>query len=144
MKTTKKVLAAALALLLCLVFISGCGTAGAAKNALVGQWRAISDEDVTEMFGAGLEFKKDGKVAINLDFAGLAGVAGAEVNQKELDDALNALGGLVNLKYKVKNDHTLEIEISALFGLASEKHEMEFRIEGDRLYLDGAVYQRVK
>ena len=134
----KKILILALSLILVLS-VAACGGGNAG---LVGTWKLVDTETETE-YGMGLEFKKDGTMSYGLT-DDMFSEAGSDVSTEEWSDALESLSGLMEIKYKVKSDTEIEIEVSAFMGLASEKGTVEYSLNGDTLVFDGATYTRVK
>ncbi len=132
----KKWIALLLAALLMLSLV-GCG---GGKNGLVGKWQIVDAETATE-YGLGIEFTKDGELHYGLTADVLAGLTEEEVSDEDLEAAL---GALMTIKYKVKSDTEMEITISAMLGLAKETATVEYKLDGDTLFFDGATYTRVK
>ena len=133
----KKLLAILMAALMVLTLTS-CG-GGAMKKAIVGTWELVDTETETE-YGLGIEFTKDGKVRYGLTEEVLEGLTDGE----DVDDAMAGLDMLMTVKYKIISDTEMELTASALFGLAKESDTVEYRLDGDTLFFDGATYQRAK
>ena len=129
MKHTR-LLALVLALVL-IVSLTACG--GGNKKAIVGSWELTDGDGAT--YGMGVVFNKDGTMTYGLDLGGTGGDEWAE--------AMEGLKGLLEVKYKIKSDTVMEVEASALFGLAKEKADVEYSLNGDSLYFDGSTYTRV-
>ena len=136
---TKKLTALALVLMLLLAF-TGCG---GNKQALVGTWQLADTESDAE-YGVGLEFKKDGTMTYGITADMLSQLGDAEMTQSEWDDAMEGMGYLMKIEYKVKSDTEMEIKVSAMMGLASEKTTVPYSLSGDTLTFDGSTYTRVK
>ncbi len=126
----KRLMALALSLVLILV-VTACG---GNKKAIVGTWELTDGESTT--YGVALQFNKDGTLSY--------GLGGSGTETAEFVDAMKELEGLLEVKYKVINDTTMEVTASALFGLTKETAEMEYSLDGDTLVFDGATYARVK
>ncbi len=134
----KKALAVLLVLILAFSF-AACGNP--AQRAVVGTWELV-DKETEATYGFGLEFKKDGTMSYGLTEELVASMG--EMSEKEAEEALEGMGYIMEIKYKVKSDSVMEITVSALMGLAKEKADVEYSLNGDTLVFDGATYQRVK
>lgn len=124
----KKLLAVVLIVVMALSLVA-CGGGGG----IVGTWKlAEGQEDEMELFGAAIEFAKNGKVNIVVD--GL---------DNEYKEYVEGLYSLVTIKYEVKGN-TLELEYS-FFGVAGEKETFEFeQVDANTIKIDGQAYTRVK
>lgn len=130
------------ALILSMIFcLTACG--GSAKKELVGTWHIVDEETATE-YGIGIEFTKDGKLRYGLTEDMFRGLTNEEMSDKEWEEAMEGLDMLMSIEYDVKSDTEMEITVSAMFGLAKESAVIPYRLEGDTLTFDGAVYTRVK
>ena len=69
---------------------------------------------------------------------------GLKMSDKEWDEAMEGLDMLMSIEYDVKSDTEMKITVSAMFGLAKESTTIPYKLEGDTLTFDGAVYTRVK
>ena len=136
----KKVLIAALILSLVLC-LTACG--GSNKKDIVGTWHIVDEEAATE-YGIGIEFTKDGKLRYGLTEDMFRNLADEEMSDKEWDEAMEGLDMLMSIEYDVKSDTEMKITVSAMFGLAKESTTIPYKLEGDTLTFDGAVYTRVK
>ncbi|NLC79263.1 MAG: hypothetical protein GX683_06020 [Ruminococcaceae bacterium] len=134
----KKALSVILILVLALSF-AACGNP--AQKAIVGAWELV-DTETEATYGFGLEFKKDGTMSYGLTEELVASLG--ELSEEEAEEALEGMGYLMEITYKVKSDTVMEITVSALMGLAKEKTDVEYSLNGDTLVFDGATYQRVK
>jgi len=143
MKTTFKVYAVICVLLLSLCLLSSCGKGGSIQKQLVGVWEATNTES-SKTYGASLEFTKDGKLKMGVDLSALSDATGVDLSSKELNQTLDIIGSLYEVEYKIINDHTIEVKTKAFFGLATEKHEVEFSLDGDMLRFDDGIYKRSK
>jgi hypothetical protein len=123
-----------------LVLMSGCG-GGGNKSDIVGFWE-ITDENSAAAYGLGLEFRKDGTMYIGLSKENLAEFT--DMSEKEIEQALEGLGYLYKITYDIKSDTSMEITVSAMMGLAKEKTEVAYSLDGDTLVLDGVTYKRVE
>ncbi len=135
----KKVLAILLAVAL-IFTLAACG--GGTKGKLIGKWELVDTTDAeNSAYGLGIEFKKDGTLTYGLTEELLALSGSEDVNTDDYDEAL---GYLMKIEYKIKSDTQMEIKVSAMFGLASEKAMVDYSLDGDTLVFDGATYRRVK
>ena len=135
----KKALAILLALMMVLA-LTACG--GGNKNALVGTWKLVDEETEAE-YGLGIEFKKDGTLVYGLTEDMFSQMGSEDMSEDEWEEAMEGLSYLMNIEYKVKSDTEMEIKVSAMFGLASEKAMVPYSLNGDTLEFDGATYTRV-
>ena len=132
----------ALALILALLFtLTACG--GSNKKDIVGTWHIVDEETATE-YGIGIEFTKDGKLRYGLTEEMFRNLTDEEMSDKEWDEAMEGLDMLMSIEYDVKSDTEMNITVSAMFGLAKESTVIPYKLEGDTLTFDGAVYTRVK
>ncbi len=135
----KKILACIL-IAATLVFMIGCG-GGKNKSEIVGFWQ-ITDENADAAYGIGLEFRKDKTLYIGLSKENIAQFT--DMSEKDIERALEGLGYIYKITYNIKSDTVMEITVSAMMGLAKEKTEVTYSLDGDTLVFDGAVYKRVK
>ena len=135
----KKLIAIILVLALALS-LAACG--GGNKKAIVGAWQLV-DESAETTYGFGLEFKKDGTLVYGLTSDMMNQLSEDDMSEDEWEDALEGMSYLMKIEYKVKSDTEIEIKVSAMFGLASEKTMVPYSLEGDTLTFDGATYTRV-
>ncbi len=126
-------------ILVLLVVVLAVSALACGNNAIVGKW-ALADGDGGD-YGAGIEFTKDGKLQMNLNFGDGEALG---VSSAEWEEAMDALSMLAEIKYKVKNDSMIELEAGAFMGLGgTEKMEVEYSLNGDTLVFDGSTYKRV-
>ncbi|MDD3919744.1 MAG: hypothetical protein PHO41_01005 [Eubacteriales bacterium] len=135
----KRVLAIALVLVLALTF-TACG---GNKAAIVGAWE-LADTETEATYGFGLEFKKDGTMLYGITSELMSQMGGSDMSEEELEEAMEGMGMMMDIKYKIHNDTEMEVTVSAFFGLASEKTTVPYKLDGDTLEFDGATYKRVK
>jgi hypothetical protein len=123
-----------------LILMIGCGARKQQKR--YRRFWELTDESSAVSYGLGLEFRKDGTMYIGLSKENLAEFT--DMSEKEIEQALEGLGYLYKITYDIKDDTTMEITVSAMMGLAKEKNEITYSLNGDTLVLDGATYKRVE
>ncbi len=133
----KKLLALLLAVMMLFSLVACGGSEN--KNAIVGTWKLVDAETETE-YGLGIEFTKDGKLRYGLTEDVIEGLADGE----DADDVMAGLEMLMSIEYKIKSDTEMELTAKALFGLAKESDTVEYSLDGDTLFFDGATYIRAK
>ena len=136
----KKLLAITVALLM-VITLTACG--GGNEKKIIGMWQIVDTETETE-YGMGIEFTEDGKMRYGLTEDMFRNLADEEMSDKEWDEAMEGLDMLMSIEYDVKSDTEMKITVSAMFGLAKESTTIPYKLEGDTLTFDGAVYTRVK
>lgn len=129
-------------LLVLTLALSLCACGGGNKKAVVGTWRLV-DETTETTYGLGLEFKKDGTLVYGITSDMLSQLSDEQMSEKEWEESMEAMSYLMKIEYKIKSDTEMEIKVSALLGLASEKSIVPYSIDGDTLTFDGATYARV-
>ena len=133
----KKLLAFVLAALL-LLSLAACS--GGNEKDIVGMWQIVDADTATE-YGMGIEFTKDGLMHYGVTEDMLEDLGSSTEAWAE---AMEGLGYLMKIKYKIRSDTEMEITVSALMGLAKEKATVSYELDGDTLIFDGAVYKRVE
>ena len=132
----KKILA--MVLVLVMVFaLASCGGSKNEKN-IVGVWKLVDTETETE-YGLGIEFTKDGKLRYGLTEEVFEAIGGGDA-----EDVMDGLDLLMSIEYEIKSDTEMEITMKAFLGLAKEKTDVSYALNGDTLTFDGAEYTRVK
>ena len=128
----------AMVLVLVMVFaLASCGGNKNEKN-IVGVWKLVDTETETE-YGLGIEFTKDGKLRYGLTEEVFEAIGGGDA-----EDVMDGLDLLMSIEYEIKSDTEMEITMKAFLGLAKEKTEVSYALNGDTLTFDGAEYTRVK
>ena len=128
----------AMVLVLVMVFaLASCGGSKNEKN-IVGVWKLVDTETETE-YGLGIEFTKDGKLRYGLTEEVFEAIGGGDA-----EDVMDGLDLLMNFEYEIKSDTEMEITMKAFLGLAKEKTDVSYALNGDTLTFDGAEYTRVK
>ena len=128
----------AMVLVLVMVFaLASCGGSKNEKN-IVGVWKLVDTETETE-YGLGLEFTKDGKLRYGLTEEVFEAIGGGDA-----EDVMDGLDLLMSFEYEIKSDTEMEITMKAFLGLAKEKTDVSYALNGDTLTFDGAEYTRVK
>ena len=128
----------AMVLVLVMVFaLASCGGSKNEKN-IVGVWKLVDTETETE-YGLGLEFTKDGKLRYGLTEEVFEAIGGGDA-----EDVMDGLDLLMSFEYEIKSDTEMEITMKAFLGLAKEKTDVSYVLNGDTLTFDGAEYTRVK
>ena len=125
-------------LVLVMVFaLASCGGSKNEKN-IVGVWKLVDTETETE-YGLGIEFTKDGKLRYGLTEEVFEAIGGGDA-----EDVMDGLDLLMSFEYEIKSDTEMEITMKAFLGLAKEKTDVSYALNGDTLTFDGAEYTRVK
>ena len=125
-------------LVLVMVFaLASCGGSKNEKN-IVGVWKLVDTETETE-YGLGIEFTKDGKLRYGLTEEVFEAIGGGDA-----EDVMDGLDLLMSIEYEIKSDTEMEITMKAFLGLAKEKTDVSYALNGDTLTFDGAEYTRVK
>lgn len=132
-----------IAIILVLVLVLALTACGGNKKGIVGAWE-LTDTETETQYGFGLEFKKDGTMIYGLTSDMINQLSEGDMSEKEIDEALESMGMFMKIEYKIKSDTEMEIKVSALFGLASEKTTVPYKLSGDTLEFDGATYTRIK
>ena len=88
-----------------------------------------------------MRFTKDGKLRYGLTEDVLEGL---EVEENDMDDAMEGLEMLMTIEYEVLSENEMEVTASAFMGLASESATIAYSLDGDTLEFDGATYKRAK
>ena len=132
----KKILAIVLTLVM-LLSLASCGGSKNEKN-IVGVWKLVDTETETE-YGLGIEFTKDGKLRYGLTEEVFEAIGGGDA-----EDVMDGLDLLMSIEYEIKSDTEMEITMKAFLGLAKEKTDVSYALNGDTLTFDGAEYTRVK
>lgn len=128
----------AMVLVLVMVFaLASCGGSKNEKN-IVGVWKLVDTETETE-YGLGIEFTKDGKLRYDLTEEVFEAIGGGDA-----EDVMDGLDLLMSFEYEIKSDTEMEITMKAFLGLAKEKTDVSYALNGDTLTFDGAEYTRVK
>ena len=128
----------AMVLVLVMVFaLASCGGSKNEKN-IVGVWKLVDTETETE-YGLGIEFTKDGKLRYGLTEEVFEAIGGGDA-----EDVMDGLDLLMSIEYEIKSDTEMEITMKAFLGLAKEKTDVSYALNGDTLVFDGAEYSRVK
>jgi len=128
----------AMVLVLVMVFaLASCGGSKNEKN-IVGVWKLVDTETETE-YGLGIEFTKDGKLRY-----GLTEEVFEAIGSGDAEDVMDGLDLLMSFEYEIKSDTEMEITMKAFLGLAKEKTDVSYALNGDTLTFDGAEYTRVK
>jgi len=128
----------AMVLVLVMVFaLASCGGSKNEKN-IVGVWKLVDTETETE-YGLGIEFTKDGKLRYGLTEEVFEAIGGGDA-----EDVMDGLDLLMSFEYEIKSDTEMEITMKAFLGLAKEKTDVSYALNGDTLTFDGAEYTRVK
>lgn len=128
----------AMVLVLVMVFaLASCGGSKNEKN-IVGVWKLVDTETETE-YGLGIEFTKDGKLRYGLTEEVFEAIGGGDA-----EDVMDGLELLMSFEYEIKSDTEMEITMKAFLGLAKEKTDVSYALNGDSLTFDGAEYTRVK
>ena len=128
----------AMVLVLVMVFaLASCGGSKNEKN-IVGVWKLVDTETETE-YGLGIEFTKDGKLRYGLTEEIFEAIGGGDA-----EDVMDGLDLLMSIEYENKSDTEMEITMKAFLGLAKEKTDVSYALNGDTLTFDGAEYTRVK
>lgn len=128
----------AMVLVLVMVFaLASCGGSKNEKN-IVGIWKLVDTETETE-YGLGIEFTKDGKLRYGLTEEVFEAIGGGDA-----EDVMDGLDLLMSIEYEIKSDTEMEITMKAFLGLAKEKTDVSYALNGDTLTFDGAEYTRVK
>ena len=128
----------AMVLVLVMVFaLASCGGSKNEKN-IVGVWKLVDTETETE-YGLGIEFTKDGKLRYGLTEEVFETIGGGNA-----EDVMDGLDLLMSIEYEIKSDTEMEITMKAFLGLAKEKTDVSYALNGDTLTFDGAEYTRVK
>ena len=128
----------AMVLVLVMVFaLASCGGSKNEKN-IVGVWKLVDTETETE-YGLGIEFTKDGKLRYGLTEEVFEAIGGGDA-----EDVMDGLDLLMSIEYEIKSDTEMEITMKAFLGLAKEKTDISYALNGDTLTFDGAEYTRVK
>jgi len=128
----------AMVLVLVMVFaLASCGGNKNEKN-IVGVWKLVDTETETE-YGLGIEFTKDGKLRYGLTEEVFEAIGGGDA-----EDVMDGLDLLMSIEYEIKSDTEMEITMKAFLGLAKEKTDVSYALNGDTLTFDGAEYTRVK
>ena len=128
----------AMVLVLVMVFaLASCGGSKNEKN-IVGVWKLVDTETETE-YGLGIEFTKDGKLRYGLTEEVFEAIGGGAA-----EDVMDGLDLLMSFEYEIKSDTEMEITMKAFLGLAKEKTDVSYALNGDTLTFDGAEYTRVK
>ena len=128
----------AMVLVLVMVFaLASCGGSKNEKN-IVGVWKLVDTETETE-YGLGIEFTKDGKLRYGLTEEVFEAIGGGDA-----EDVMDGLDLLMSFEYEIKSDTEMEITMKAFLGLAKEKTDVSYALNGDTLTFDGAEYARVK
>ena len=128
----------AMVLVLGMVFaLASCGGSKNEKN-IVGVWKLVDTETETE-YGLGIEFTKDGKLRYGLTEEVFEAIGGGDA-----EDVMDGLDLLMSFEYEIKSDTEMEITMKAFLGLAKEKTDVSYALNGDTLTFDGAEYTRVK
>ena len=128
----------AMVLVLVMVFaLASCGGNKNEKN-IVGVWKLVDTETETE-YGLGIEFTKDGKLRY-----GLTEEVFEAIGDGDAEDVMDGLDLLMSFEYEIKSDTEMEITMKAFLGLAKEKTDVSYALNGDTLTFDGAEYTRVK
>ena len=128
----------AMVLVLVMVFaLASCGGSKNEKN-IVGVWKLVDTETETE-YGLGIEFTKDGKLRYGLTEEVFEAIGGGDT-----EDVMDGLDLLMSIEYEIKSDTEMEITMKAFLGLAKEKTDVSYALNGDTLTFDGAEYTRVK
>lgn len=134
----------ALAMILILVMVMSMAACGgsAIEKELIGMWKLVDTESEEETeYGLGIEFTKDGKLRYGLTEDVLEGL---EVEENDMDDAMEGLEMLMTIEYEVLSENEMEVTASAFMGLASESATIAYSLDGDTLEFDGATYKRAK
>lgn len=128
------------ALMLVLVMVFALASCGGSKNEkdIVGVWKLVDTETETE-YGLGIEFTKDGKLRYGLTEEVFEAIGGGDA-----EDVMDGLDLLMSIEYEIKSDTEMEITMKAFLGLAKEKTDVSYALNGDTLTFDGAEYTRVK
>ena len=128
----------AMVLVLVMVFaLASCGGSKNEKN-IIGVWKLVDTETETE-YGLGIEFTKDGKLRYGLTEEVFEAIGGGDA-----EDVMDGLDLLMSIEYEIKSDTEMEITMKAFLGLAKEKTDVSYALNGDTLTFDGAEYTRVK
>ena len=128
----------AMVLVLVMVFaLASCGGNKNEKN-IVGVWKLVDTETETE-YGLGIEFTKDGKLRYGLTEEVFEAIGGGDA-----EDVMDGLDLLMSIEYEIKSDTEMEITMKAFLGLAKEKTDVSYALNGDTLTFDGAEYTRVQ
>ena len=128
----------AMVLVLVMVFaLASCGGSKNEKN-IVGVWKLVDTETETE-YGLGIEFTKDGKLRYGLTEEVFEAIGGGDA-----EDVMDGLDLLMSFEYEIKSDTEMEITMKAFLGLAKEKTDVSYALNGDTLTFDGVEYIRVK
>ena len=128
----------AMVLVLVMVFaLASCGGSKNEKN-IIGVWKLVDTETETE-YGLGIEFTKDGKLRYGLTEEVFEAIGGGDA-----EDVMDGLDLLMSFEYEIKSDTEMEITMKAFLGLAKEKTDVSYALNGDTLTFDGAEYTRVK
>ena len=128
----------AMVLVLVMVFaLASCGGSKNEKN-IVGVWKLVDTETETE-YGLGIEFTKDGKLRYGLTEEVFEAIGGGDA-----EDVMDGLDLLMSIEYEIKSDTEMEITMKAFLGLAKEKTDVSYALNGNTLTFDGAEYTRVK
>lgn len=128
----------AMVLVLVMVFaLASCGGSKNEKN-IVGVWKLVDTETETE-YGLGIEFTKDGKLRYGLTEEVFEAIGGGDA-----EDVMDGMDLLMSIEYEIKSDTEMEITMKAFLGLAKEKTDVSYALNGDTLTFDGAEYTRVK
>ena len=128
----------AMVLVLVMVFaLASCSGSKNEKN-IVGVWKLVDTETETE-YGLGIEFTKDGKLRYGLTEEVFEAIGGGDA-----EDVMDGLDLLMSIEYEIKSDTEMEITMKAFLGLAKEKTDVSYALNGDTLTFDGAEYTRVK
>ena len=117
--------------------LASCGGSKNEKN-IVGVWKLVDTETETE-YGLGIEFTKDGKLRYGLTEEVFEAIGGGDA-----EDVMDGLDLLMSIEYEIKSDTEMEITMKAFLGLAKEKTDVSYALNGDTLTFDGAEYTRVK
>ena len=128
------------AMVLVLVMVFALASCGGSKNekSIVGVWKLVDTETETE-YGLGIEFTKDGKLRYGLTEEVFEAIGGGDA-----EDVMDGLDLLMSIEYEIKSDTEMEITMKAFLGLAKEKTDVSYALNGDTLTFDGAEYTRVK
>jgi uncharacterized lipoprotein YehR (DUF1307 family) len=125
----KRVFLIVLAVLM-IVSLTACG-----KKGIEGKWKYVSgDAGDLSSFGEGIFITfKGGKVTMELD----PKAEGVTAEQKQFIQSLLAM---MTISYKIVSDTQLELSISVLG--QSQKETVTYKVDGDTLTLEGAIYKR--
>ena len=126
----------AMVLVLVMVFaLASCGGSKNEKN-IVGVWKLVDTETETE-YGLGIEFTKDGKLRYGLTEEVFEAIGGGDA-----EDVMDGLDLLMSIEYEIKSDTEMEITMKAFLGLAKEKTDISYALNGDTLTFDGGTYSQ--